>query len=144
MIGPIFLVGRIIISFCWACFIITWGNVINCSNYNLKLQSFQLLVAENTESYQYTFGVDTEDVFLFCHNVDKSVQLSDIQWRRQGRIGFFPNPLDLHRLGYLLQLTNTHSMECFDSGSDNVIINVPLNVQGRLLLRSGPIKYFNS
>ena len=105
--------------------------------------TIQLLVAENTESYQYTLGVDTEDVFLFCHNVDKSFQLSDIQWRRQGRIGFFPNPLDVHRLGYLLQQTNTHSMECFDSESDSVIINVPLNVQGKLILSSGPIKHLN-
>ena len=94
--------------------------------------TIQLLVAENTESYQYTLGVDTEDVFLFCHNVDKSVQLSDIQWRRQGRIGFFPNPLDLHNLGYLLQHANTHPMECFDSESDNVIITVPLKIQGKL------------
>ena len=93
---------------------------------------FQLLVVVHAETYQYTMGVDTDDEFLFCQSPDDSVQLSDIHWRRQDRIGFFPNPLDISRLGYLLKYTNTHPMECFDTESDNTIVSVQLNVQGKI------------
>ena len=77
-------------------------------------------------------GVDTESAFLFCHNSSQAIQLSDIHWRRHDSIGFFTNPLEIHRLGYLLKNTKTHSMECFDTESDNTIVSVQLNVQGKI------------
>ena len=82
----------------------------------LNLSKF--LVAASTESYQYTIAVDTENRFLFCHDPDNSVTLSDIHWRRQGKIGFYPNPLDVHLLGYLLKYTNNHPVECFRAESE--------------------------
>ena len=76
-------------------------------------------------------GIDKEDIFLFCPSPDGSVQLSDIHWRRQDRNGFYLNPLDLHRLGYLLKYSNTQPMECFDKESDSSILKIQLNIQGK-------------
>ena len=75
-------------------------------------------------------GIDREDIFLFCPSPDSSVLLSDIHWRRQDRNGFYLNPLDLHRLGYLLKYSNSQPMECFDKESDSSILNIQLNIQG--------------
>ena len=98
------------------------------------IKSLYPLVAVNTESYQYTMGVDTDSIFLFCHAPDDSVRLSDIHWKRQDRVGFFPNPLDVHKLGNFLKHTNNHPMECFDAESDNTIMNVKLDVNGEIVI----------
>ena len=87
----------------------------------------------NTESYQYTLGIDTDSTMLFCNSPNNAVKLSDIHWRRQDGFALFPNPLDIQRLGYLLPHNEINTMECCDAESDGVIMQVDLYVQGKCI-----------
>ena len=89
------------------------------------------LVAENTESYKYTLGIDTDSIMLFCYIPNNAAKPADIHWRRQYGIAHFPNPLDIQKLGHLLQHNGMKTMECFDAESDSVLMQVELDVQGK-------------
>ena len=85
---------------------------------------------KNGDNYTYTTGIDAEATFLFCNTEDSSVQLSNIYWRRENRLGYYTNPLDVHTLRNILKHTNDQEMECFDIESGNNIISVGLYIQG--------------
>ena len=99
--------------------------------YNTLL-SFDILEPKNGDTYIYTTGMDEGNLFLFCNTDDNSVQLSNLYWRREDRVGFYPNPLDLQELANVLKYTNDHDMECFDIESENEIMSIKLLAQGLL------------
>ena len=70
--------------------------------------------------------MDEENIFLFCNTDDSLIQLSNLYWRREDRVGFYPNPLNLQELANVLKYTNGHDMECFDIESGNEIMSVEL------------------
>ena len=103
------------------------------------------LEPNNGDNYTYTIGVNTESAFLFCNIEDSSMQLSNIYWRRNNRIGIYSNPLDVYGLRNILMHTNSQEMECFDTVSGDNIISMGLFIQGSysvssilfLILRTG-------
>ena len=94
---------------------------------------FVLSEPKNGDNYTYTSGIDAEDTFLFCNTEDSSVQLSNIYWRRQNRIGSYSNPLDVYSLRNTLIHTNSHDMQCFDVESGINIRSIGLFIQGWFL-----------
>ena len=85
----------------------------------------------NTESFQYTLGIDTDSIMLFCYIPNNAAKLAGIHWRRQDTFAHFPNPLDIQRLGHLLRDNDINTMECYDEETDSVFMQVELNVQGK-------------
>ena len=99
------------------------------------------LEPNNGDNYTYTIGVDAKSAFLFCNVEDSSIQLSNIYWRRNNRIGFYSNPLDVYLSRNILMHTNSQEMECFDTVSGGNIMSMGLLIQG-LLFRSGRVRVF--
>ena len=104
--------------------------IYNITYIAFHLSSFNILEPKNGDTYIYTTGMDEENLFLFCSTDDNLVQLSNLYWRREDRVGFYPNPLDLKELANILKYTNDHDMECFDIESENEIMSIKLLAQG--------------
>ncbi|KAI6657364.1 Secretory phospholipase A2 receptor [Oopsacas minuta] len=109
------------------------------------LDTTLLQVIETSESYQYTIGVDNEDIFLFCHKPDNSISSSDIVWMKNDSFARFKNPLDVFAVGNLFKYTDTYLIECLDQTSEN-ILSAEISMQGPPVISvdTGTVRSFES
>ena len=103
--------------------------------YLISPVKFNPLEPSNGNIYIYTTEIEEKNIFLFCNTDDNLIQLYNLYWRREDRVGFYPNPLDLQELANVLKYTNDHDMECFDIESGNEILTVKLYIQGLLYMQ---------
>ncbi|KAI6647384.1 hypothetical protein LOD99_12380 [Oopsacas minuta] len=87
--------------------------------------------------YNYTIGIDNEDIYLFYSPADNSVQLTDIHWMIQGLPGILANPLNIYSLASYIGDMNVITLNCYDIESGNILVSVALSVQSQPLIQLG-------
>ena len=102
------------------------SSIIRTVNYSAIL----LVDVMNNYSYSYTIGIDRDDIYLWYPPTDKSVQLTDIVWKRENIPGEFPNPLPIYSFVNFLKQTGNITIECSDRDSGDNFATVILSIQG--------------
>ena len=87
-----------------------------------------LIVIISGDIYNYTMGVDRNDIQLLCDPMDTSIQLRNVFWIIDGKE--YPNPVKVKTIENV-QLPDTKEIVCIVNDNTDVRIRSNLIIQGQ-------------
>ena len=89
---------------------------------------FNFIAISSGETYEYTLGVDSNDIQLLCDPMDTTIQLRNVSWLIDGKE--YPNPVAIKTIENI-ETQNTKEIVCIVNNNNDVRISATLLIQGQ-------------